>query len=159
MSQSQVSSRVVVAWYRIEADTWDTLCPLAAIDNSLSFPWKHPDGLWRSYPYGWLWLPVSLIGCAARFTSAETCALLTEFHLHCPDGHSARRSASILFPCSRRQSGGSRPLPNFGRSSNLTLPSTCLCLLTKSPSCVSTLITVAGLVADYELTLGPLPDR
>ncbi|EMC96374.1 hypothetical protein BAUCODRAFT_472794 [Baudoinia panamericana UAMH 10762] len=34
---------------------------LGAIDNSLSWPWKHPDQ-WRSYPFGWLFLPVSLIG-------------------------------------------------------------------------------------------------
>ncbi|KAK5700540.1 Phosphatidylinositol 4-kinase LSB6 [Elasticomyces elasticus] len=34
---------------------------IGAIDNSLSFPWKHPDA-WRSYPFGWLFLPVSLIG-------------------------------------------------------------------------------------------------
>ncbi|OLL24256.1 Phosphatidylinositol 4-kinase lsb6, partial [Neolecta irregularis DAH-3] len=34
---------------------------IGAIDNSLAFPWKHPDE-WRSYPYGWLFLPVSLIG-------------------------------------------------------------------------------------------------
>lgn len=52
---------------------------IGAIDNSLAFPWKHPDQ-WRSFPYGlvmlkysikirlilmlfrWLFLPVSLIG-------------------------------------------------------------------------------------------------
>ncbi|GAA5863012.1 hypothetical protein JCM8547_003649 [Rhodosporidiobolus lusitaniae] len=34
---------------------------LAAIDNSLSWPHKHPTG-WRSHPYGWLYLPLSLIG-------------------------------------------------------------------------------------------------
>lgn len=34
---------------------------LGAIDNSLSWPWKHPDA-WRSYPFGWLFLPVDLIG-------------------------------------------------------------------------------------------------
>ncbi|PFH51476.1 hypothetical protein AMATHDRAFT_142297 [Amanita thiersii Skay4041] len=34
---------------------------IAAIDNSLSFPHEHPQG-WRSYTYGWLFLPVSLIG-------------------------------------------------------------------------------------------------
>src|SRR5712671_2900933 len=34
---------------------------IAAIDNSLSFPHVHPHG-WRSYTYGWLYLPVSLIG-------------------------------------------------------------------------------------------------
>ena len=45
---------------------------IGAIDNSLAFPWKHPDE-WRSFPLyslsssiliysGWLFLPVSLIG-------------------------------------------------------------------------------------------------
>ncbi|KAK3071643.1 hypothetical protein LTS18_014816, partial [Coniosporium uncinatum] len=34
---------------------------VGAIDNSLAWPWKHPDA-WRSYPFGWLFLPVSLIG-------------------------------------------------------------------------------------------------
>jgi len=34
---------------------------IAAIDNSLSFPHEHPQG-WRSYTYGWLFLPVSIIG-------------------------------------------------------------------------------------------------
>eukprot|EP01134_Creolimax_fragrantissima_P008210 CFRG8210T1 len=29
---------------------------LAAIDNGLSFPFKHPDS-WRTYPYHWVWLP------------------------------------------------------------------------------------------------------
>ncbi|CDO96055.1 unnamed protein product [Kluyveromyces dobzhanskii CBS 2104] len=33
---------------------------LAAIDNGLAFPWKHPDE-WRSFPYGWLFLPVSIL--------------------------------------------------------------------------------------------------
>lgn len=40
----------------------DNVVPrLGAIDNSLSWPWKHPDA-WRSYPFGWLFLPVTLIG-------------------------------------------------------------------------------------------------
>ncbi|KAK7045573.1 Phosphatidylinositol 4-kinase LSB6 [Paramarasmius palmivorus] len=34
---------------------------IAAIDNSLSFPHEHPQG-WRSYTYGWLYLPVNLVG-------------------------------------------------------------------------------------------------
>lgn len=34
---------------------------LAAIDNSLAFPWTHPAGI-RSYPWGWLYLPTDLIG-------------------------------------------------------------------------------------------------
>lgn len=34
---------------------------IAAIDSGLSFPWKHPSE-WRSFPYGWLFLPAFLIG-------------------------------------------------------------------------------------------------
>lgn len=34
---------------------------IAAIDNSLSWPVYHPNS-WRSYSYGWLYLPSSLIG-------------------------------------------------------------------------------------------------
>lgn len=34
---------------------------IGAIDSGLAFPWKHPDE-WRSYPFGWLFLPVSIIG-------------------------------------------------------------------------------------------------
>ncbi|KAI5286546.1 phosphatidyl inositol kinase [Ascosphaera aggregata] len=41
--------------------TGQTTLSLGAIDNSLSWPWKHPDA-WRSFPFGWLFLPVSLIG-------------------------------------------------------------------------------------------------
>ncbi|XP_014673353.1 PREDICTED: phosphatidylinositol 4-kinase type 2-alpha-like isoform X3 [Priapulus caudatus] len=29
---------------------------IAAIDNGLAFPFKHPD-MWRAYPYYWAWLP------------------------------------------------------------------------------------------------------
>ena len=42
-------------------DEKNILISLGAIDNSLSWPWKHPDA-WRSFPFGWLFLPVSLIG-------------------------------------------------------------------------------------------------
>jgi len=34
---------------------------IAAIDNSLSFPHEHPR-VWRSFTYGWLFFPVSIIG-------------------------------------------------------------------------------------------------
>ncbi|ODV59467.1 1-phosphatidylinositol 4-kinase LSB6 ASCRUDRAFT_77197 [Ascoidea rubescens DSM 1968] len=34
---------------------------IGAIDSGLAFPWKHPDE-WRSYPFGWLFLPISIIG-------------------------------------------------------------------------------------------------
>ncbi|KAF5123507.1 Phosphatidylinositol 4-kinase lsb6 [Metarhizium anisopliae] len=39
----------------------DPAMHVGAIDNSLSWPWKHPDA-WRSFPFGWLFLPVDLIG-------------------------------------------------------------------------------------------------
>ncbi len=29
---------------------------IAAIDNGLAFPFKHPDE-WRTYPFHWAWLP------------------------------------------------------------------------------------------------------
>lgn len=29
---------------------------IAAIDNGLAFPYKHPDE-WRAYPFHWAWLP------------------------------------------------------------------------------------------------------
>ncbi|KAL2142155.1 hypothetical protein VTI28DRAFT_1488 [Corynascus sepedonium] len=41
--------------------TPDPHISIGAIDNSLSWPWKHPDA-WRSFPFGWLFLPVDLIG-------------------------------------------------------------------------------------------------
>ncbi|AEO66980.1 uncharacterized protein THITE_34416 [Thermothielavioides terrestris NRRL 8126] len=41
--------------------TPDPKITIGAIDNSLSWPWKHPDA-WRSFPFGWLFLPVDLIG-------------------------------------------------------------------------------------------------
>lgn len=31
---------------------------IAAIDNGLAFPFKHPDS-WRAYPYHWAWLPLA----------------------------------------------------------------------------------------------------
>ena len=45
----------------VSAEHASATVTLGAIDNSLSWPWKHPDA-WRSYPFGWLFLPVSLIG-------------------------------------------------------------------------------------------------
>lgn len=43
---------------------------MAAIDNGLAFPIKHPDS-WRAYPYHWAWLP-----CAKVPFSQETKDLL-----------------------------------------------------------------------------------
>ena len=37
-----------------------TLIKIAAIDNGLAFPFKHPDE-WRAYPYYWAWLPYAKI--------------------------------------------------------------------------------------------------
>lgn len=41
-------------------NTWNVVqlpeIKIAAIDNGLAFPFKHPDS-WRAYPYHWAWLP------------------------------------------------------------------------------------------------------
>ncbi|XP_063963681.1 phosphatidylinositol 4-kinase type 2-alpha-like [Lytechinus pictus] len=41
-------------------EEWGMVTPpvthVAAIDNGLAFPFKHPDE-WRTYPYHWAWLP------------------------------------------------------------------------------------------------------
>lgn len=43
-----------------EGEDWSLVKPpevkVAAIDNGLAFPFKHPDS-WRAYPYHWAWLP------------------------------------------------------------------------------------------------------
>ncbi|XP_046851217.1 phosphatidylinositol 4-kinase type 2-alpha-like isoform X3 [Xenia sp. Carnegie-2017] len=43
-----------------DVEDWDLVEPpeihIAAIDNGLAFPYKHPDS-WRLYPYHWAWLP------------------------------------------------------------------------------------------------------
>ena len=43
-------------WSLVEMPTLE----IAAIDNGLAFPFKHPDS-WRAYPYHWAWLPQAKI--------------------------------------------------------------------------------------------------
>jgi len=38
---------------------------VAAIDNGLAFPFKHPDS-WRAYPYHWAWLPMAKLPFSAE---------------------------------------------------------------------------------------------
>lgn len=44
----------------IDTKEWNSIqtpeIRVAAIDNGLAFPYKHPDS-WRAYPYHWAWLP------------------------------------------------------------------------------------------------------
>lgn len=47
---------------------------VAAIDNGLAFPYKHPDQ-WRSYPYGWMAMPDALVN--RPFTEATRKQFLT----------------------------------------------------------------------------------
>ena len=42
---------------------------IAAIDNGLAFPHKHPDQ-WRSYPYGWASLPLSSVAFSAELRAS-----------------------------------------------------------------------------------------
>ncbi|KAL1840557.1 hypothetical protein VTJ49DRAFT_331 [Mycothermus thermophilus] len=75
--------------YRVEqpmnASTPEPTAPepkitIGAIDNSLSWPWKHPDA-WRSFPFGWLFLPVDLIGRPfSQKTRDHFLPLLTSTH-------------------------------------------------------------------------------
>lgn len=58
----------------------DPQISIGAIDNSLSWPWKHPDA-WRSFPFGWLFLPVDLIGRPfSQRTRDHFLPLLTSTH-------------------------------------------------------------------------------
>ncbi|ODM92158.1 Phosphatidylinositol 4-kinase type 2-beta [Orchesella cincta] len=47
-----------------EEQEWRSTKPsvikIAAIDNGLAFPFKHPDS-WRAYPYHWAWLPYAKV--------------------------------------------------------------------------------------------------
>ncbi|KAI3407168.2 LSB6 [Candida oxycetoniae] len=58
---------IKVEWVEITRDetkqikTMRPYLKIGAIDNGLAFPWKHPNE-WRSFPFGWLFLPLSLIG-------------------------------------------------------------------------------------------------
>ncbi|CAI7991535.1 Phosphatidylinositol 4-kinase type 2-beta [Geodia barretti] len=53
---------------RSEEKRWSLITPseeqgsvkIAAIDNGLAFPFKHPDE-WRTYPFYWAWLPMAKI--------------------------------------------------------------------------------------------------
>ncbi|KAJ9476244.1 Phosphatidylinositol 4-kinase LSB6 [Pseudozyma hubeiensis] len=47
--------------FMIKHDTERDEIKIGAIDNSLSFPIKHPNEI-RQYPFGWLFLPSDLIG-------------------------------------------------------------------------------------------------
>ncbi|RLV96257.1 Phosphatidylinositol 4-kinase LSB6 [Spathaspora sp. JA1] len=54
-----------VDWIQVECSknkkTMKPKIRIGAIDSGLAFPWKHPDE-WRSFPFGWLFLPYSIIG-------------------------------------------------------------------------------------------------
>lgn len=43
-----------------DGDTGEPSIKIAAIDNGLAFPFKHPDE-WRAYPYYWTWQPYAKI--------------------------------------------------------------------------------------------------
>ncbi|XP_068153898.1 phosphatidylinositol 4-kinase type 2-alpha isoform X1 [Drosophila tropicalis] len=51
-NQSKDSHASDVPWNLVDSPQ----IKIAAIDNGLAFPFKHPDS-WRAYPYHWAWLP------------------------------------------------------------------------------------------------------
>ncbi|KXS10897.1 hypothetical protein M427DRAFT_47675 [Gonapodya prolifera JEL478] len=59
--QSSPSGSVLIKVEEPEARTpVEPTIRIAAIDNGLAFPHKHPDQ-WRSYPYGWAFLPIARV--------------------------------------------------------------------------------------------------
>jgi phosphatidylinositol 4-kinase type 2 len=52
----EVKDNLVEEWSVVKAPE----IKIAAIDNGLAFPFKHPDS-WRAYPYHWAWLPYAKI--------------------------------------------------------------------------------------------------
>jgi len=60
----------LIKYDKEKLDTPEDAIHIAAIDNGLAFPFKHPDE-WRAYPYYWAWLPY-----ADRPFSEETKTLL-----------------------------------------------------------------------------------
>ncbi|CAG9539273.1 unnamed protein product, partial [Cercopithifilaria johnstoni] len=63
-NENDVENRIVMDLLDCDADVenWDQMdepkIEVAAIDNGLAFPIKHPDE-WRTYPYRWAWLPMA----------------------------------------------------------------------------------------------------
>lgn len=51
---------------------------IAAIDNGLAFPYKHPDS-WRAYPYHWAWLSQAKVPFS-RETRELILPLLSDMH-------------------------------------------------------------------------------
>jgi phosphatidylinositol 4-kinase type 2 len=86
---------------------------IAAIDNSLSFPHEHPRG-WRSFTYGWLYLPVSIIGrpfsegtrnhflplLTSKIWWEETSWQLRQLFALDPDFHP--KMFGVCYPCARK---------------------------------------------------------
>ena len=64
---------------------------VAAIDNGLAFPIKHPDS-WRAYPYHWAWLPYAKVGIG-YFESF--CCLMTFLVSKIPFLANAERNRSL----------------------------------------------------------------
>jgi len=47
-------------WSLVTAEEEGASVMIAAIDNGLAFPFKHPDQ-WRTYPFYWAWLPLAKV--------------------------------------------------------------------------------------------------
>ncbi|XP_037923005.1 phosphatidylinositol 4-kinase type 2-alpha isoform X3 [Hermetia illucens] len=51
-TENQLTQNEHADWHLVQSPD----IKIAAIDNGLAFPFKHPDS-WRAYPYHWAWLP------------------------------------------------------------------------------------------------------
>ncbi|ELU06765.1 hypothetical protein CAPTEDRAFT_152761 [Capitella teleta] len=60
ISEEDAETDVIIPDLASPGDDWSLVkhpeISIAAIDNGLAFPYKHPDE-WRAYPYHWAWLP------------------------------------------------------------------------------------------------------
>lgn len=101
---------------------------LGAIDNSLSWPWKHPDA-WRRY-----------VVPRSRFyvTFSNPCTVIRSGGFSCPSISSAdrfrKKHATISSRSSLPQPGGARPKRRSSASSRLTKTSRNACLPSRLPS-------------------------
>lgn len=59
-SSNHVVQKTLSSSERDNENSKKPIIRIAAIDNGLAFPFKHPDE-WRAYPYYWAWLPYAKI--------------------------------------------------------------------------------------------------
>lgn len=78
ISENQSSIQNSFKKENIDEKNQKPIIKIAAIDNGLAFPFKHPDE-WRAYPYYWAWLPYAKIPFSQE-TKRHVYAQLTDMN-------------------------------------------------------------------------------